>query len=112
MFTHDQALSAHLKSLQPSKPPRRRKSSETNVRSRPAAGTHLGVVAHLPKTGPFLFIRPDGPIEGLNPGDDLYAGPPALRRASNLAKGDRVSFGVRAAKRPGSIEAVNVQRAA
>ena len=97
----------HIKTIEAAAPPVSRRPK----RAKPA-GIHLGVIAHVPSAGGYAFIRPDAPIEGVTPGDDIYIGAGALKRVGNLQKGDRVGFNTRNARKPGMVEAVDVGRAA
>ena len=98
----DPQIDAHIRAIQQSVP-----STHRPPRTKPS-GIHLGVVAYIPRNGGFGFLKPDSTLDGLQPGDDLYVGKGAWKKAADLRLGDRVSFNVKPAKKPGTIEAVDV----
>jgi cold shock CspA family protein len=95
MFDHDQKLSAHLRGLQPNKPPQRQ-SSKGNEET-----MTTGTVAHILRDGS-VFVIPDG-VSSSDRAKHLFAHRLALARAglADIAVGAKIEFSVKPAPRSG-----------
>ena len=104
-FMEDRELSEHLRSLQPpSTRPQR------PVRRSKPTGIYSGMISSIYQAG-YAFVRPDIHHDGLARDDDLFAH--KSRMQPGLSQGDRCTYNVRELKRrSGTIEAVDVRRAA
>jgi cold shock CspA family protein len=102
MFDYDPRLSAHLKSLQPA-PPKRRPKEDSNL-------MYFGTCVWFNDRLSYGFIRGDGPIYGVAPGDDIFVSG-AAAALSNLEKGDCVEFTIKPSKsKTGKMEVAKIIR--